>query len=204
MSPDDWRRLADMVDESAGSPDVLSRLLRLEATKDATKDALPVANDNPDLPRVGKDRKPYPVAFAHLWQAVGHIGGLGNSLKGEAYTAWVAMGRPMDGVASAWGDYIGSLPSFQTHPKHFGRWLKARGWEQAYPKPNGAPSATGAATKPIEAPRCPPHRDRVIPPTRMGERWAAPGVPCVTCKELSAKWGDRHVDEEDLFSARAK
>lgn len=196
MTPEDWRRLAELVDQSAGAPEVLARLMRLEADKGAEQ----AANENPDLPRVGKDRKPYPVAFSHLWQALCHIGGLGNSIKGEAYTAWVAMGRPMDGVASAWGDYIGSLPSYQTTPKHFSRWLKARGWEQAYQPANARPGATGAATaKPTEVPRCQPHRDREIPPHRMGQRWASAGVPCPDCRHVEAKRGDRHTSEDELF-----
>jgi hypothetical protein len=86
---------------------------------------------NSDKVRSGGPKK-YPEAFEGLWSQAAETGRLGNSIKGEAFTAWTAVGRPTDDVIARWKQYLACLPDYQTTPKHFGRWLRARGHEQEY------------------------------------------------------------------------
>lgn len=85
-------------------------------------------------------RKGYPDAFEALWKAVSVIGGLGNSIKGEAAADWENVGKPSaELVAPRWREYLASIKP-DLSPKHFGRWLKKRGHEQTYtPFARGSP-----------------------------------------------------------------
>lgn len=76
--------------------------------------------------------KAYPQPFEDVWRAAGGVGRLGNSNKWEALRAWEAVDKPAaEAVTGRWKQYLDSLPAWQS-PKHFGRWLKARGHEQEY------------------------------------------------------------------------
>jgi len=99
--------------------------------------------DPPSQPK----RASYPEVFEAIWRGASETKRLGNSLKAEALTAWVAVGKPEPiAVLEGWKRYLASLPEYQTSPKHLGRWLKARGWEQEYQKPGAAKPAIKPAT----------------------------------------------------------
>lgn len=101
---------------------------QIKTQTDTNSDRIPPAPRE----KARASRRAYPPEFDALWESVLKIGGLGNSIKGEAFDQWHAVGKPIEHVAERWSQYIRSLPEFQTTPKHFGRWLKARGHEQEY------------------------------------------------------------------------